>query len=77
MPSLFNYAVDFDLIRVLQNEGDSTVNLGERSDGWVCLEDAFRRPSTSEIVHQYVQGDASAGDLVAAVAKFRPGRLRA
>jgi len=56
--------------RMFQNERDSPVDLGQRTDGWISFEDGFRRPPAPEVVSHNVKTDTRPGDVVAAVMDF-------
>lgn len=43
--------------RMFQNEGDSAVNLGQRTDGWISFENGFRRAPAPKVVGQDIKAD--------------------
>jgi hypothetical protein len=60
--------VGFNFLWVFQDEGDRSVDLRQRLNRRVGLEDSVRRPPASKIVNHHVQTNSRTSHLVATVA---------
>ena len=59
--------IGLDFCWVFKNKGDDAINLGQRPERWLGLEDRLRRAPAPKIVHYNIQPNTRASYVVAAI----------